>query len=92
MAEITREQIEKWVAGKGRWTSFSLKECGAYLKDGEIKFFILFLGQGYDENVYNKTYDKIVYFTDYLKSFISDEMTKSQVVDSIENDINAKLN
>ena len=80
---MTREKIEKWVAVKGKWLSFSLVMCGAYLKDGQITFYHQFLGQGTDTNVLDKTYDKCADFTDLIKDFCADKLTKEQVVDKI---------
>ena len=81
--EITREQVEKWVGGKGRWLAFSLSEAGAYLKDGQITLYYHFVGQGADKNVFDKTYDSIVKFTEELNAFAKGEKDKTETVDAI---------
>lgn len=84
---MTREQIEKWVAVKGKWLSFSLTMCGVYLKDGQVTFYHQFLGQGTDTNVLDKTYDQCVDLTDLIKDFCADKITKEQTVDIISEKI-----
>lgn len=83
MAEITKEQIEKWVAVKGKWLSFSLGMCGVYLKDDKFTFYHQFLGQGTDINVLDKNYEKCTDLTDLIKDFCADKLTKEQVVNII---------
>ena len=84
---MDRAAIEKWLGGKGKWLNFSLDQCGAYKKDGEITLFYHFVGQGHDINVYEKNYESIVYFNDYIIAWTKDQMTKSDVADKIETDI-----
>ena len=81
--QITREYVEKWVGGRGSWQAFSLNEAGAYLKDGEITLYYHFKGQGADKNVFDKTYDAIVFFTDDLDAFTKGQKDKTQTVDAI---------
>ena len=88
---MDREAIEKWLGGKGKWLNFSLDQCGAYLKNGEITLFYHFVGQGHDINVYEKTYDKIVYFTDYINDWTKDRLSKADVADRIEHDLDTLL-
>ena len=80
----THEEIDKWIAKKGRWLAFTLLQCGIYLKDGNVKLFYQFAGQGVDADVINKTYVKIVYFTDDMKAFTRDEITKEELMAKIE--------
>src|SRR5690625_344559 len=46
-------------------------EIGAYLKDGEVKNYVGYTGQGIDANVHNKDYDDIVHITDYYKDYVN---------------------
>ena len=85
----THEEIDKWIAKKGRWLAFTLVQCGIFLKDGNVKLFYQFAGQGVDADVVNKTYDKIVYFTDDMKAFTRDEITKEELMTLIEKEIAA---
>ena len=84
----THEEIEKWVAKKGRWLAFTLVQCGIFKKDDDVKLFYQFAGQGVDITVVEKTYDKIVYFTDDVKAFTRDEITREELIEKIENTIN----
>ena len=83
----TYEELDTWIAIKGRWTAFTLLQCGAYLKKGQIKLFRQFAGQGLDPEVLNNKYEKIVYFTDDLKAFIRDEISKEDLIKKIEEEI-----
>lgn len=91
MAVISKEEISKWVAAKGKWLTFSLSMCGAYLKDDKITFYHQFVGQGTDVNVLDKTYDKIVDLTEVIKEFIGGKHTKEETVDIIESKITEML-
>ena len=81
--QISKEYVEKWVGGRGRWQAFSLNEAGAYIKDGQTTLYYHFMGKGADKNVFDKTYDAIVSFTDELNAFAKGQNDKAQTVDAI---------
>lgn len=70
--KVTKKDIKKYLGPlKNYKAPFGLKlwRVGAYIKDGEVFYFMAFHGQGLDDNVYNDKYDSIVEFKElYINS------------------------
>ncbi|MCC0649831.1 hypothetical protein [Clostridioides sp. ZZV15-6598] len=68
MIKITKEQIKKDI-NEVLNNYEGMYECGYYIKDKELNFFINYTGQGMDCNIYDKSYEAITYMQDYLKEY-----------------------
>ncbi|EGT4052810.1 HAD family hydrolase [Clostridioides difficile] len=68
MIKFTKEQIKKDI-NEVLNNYDGMYECGYYIKDSELNFFINYTGQGMDSNLYNKSYDTITYIQDYIKEY-----------------------
>lgn len=67
-------------------------EVGAYLKDGQVKCYVGYTGQGIDANVYNKDYDDIVYLTDYYFDYVDGHHDLDTVVELATDLVNDMVN
>lgn len=87
---IAIEEIKKFIDGVDN-DAFEVFEIGAYRKDGKVELFVTYRGGGMDANVYNETYDEIVYFTDSYKEYQIGEHDIDQLAEMIKSDIEIRL-
>lgn len=87
---ITIEEIKKFIYDIDN-DAFEVFEIGAYRKDNKINLFVTYRGEGMDANVYNETYDEIVYFTDSYKEYQIGEHDIDQLAKMIKSEIEIHL-
>lgn len=88
---VTIEEIKKFIDDIDN-DAFEVFEIGAYRKDSKINLFVTYRGEGMDANVYNETYDEIVYFTEDYFLYKQNECSIDELIKTIEDGIKLYLN
>ncbi|EMQ1359361.1 hypothetical protein KWL52_006805 [Clostridioides difficile] len=89
MKKITKKEIKKYVreaiSNNFNW---EIDKCGFYIKNDSIKFFISYKGQGADENIYNNTYEEIIYIDDIIEDYKRKEYNLKDVDSIVHENVN----
>lgn len=89
MKRMTKKEIKKYVReATSNNFNWKLSRCGFYIKNDKVQFFISYVGQGMDENIYNNDYEEIIYIEDIIEEYRRKEYNLEDIDTIIYENVN----
>lgn len=89
--KVTKKEISQTLSGVkelSQATGWPVQEIGAYTMHEDVHLYVIYQGQGIDENIYTGAYDDIYEFTEFYYQWLKRDYTKQETVNRIHSALN----